>query len=296
MSIINRPMKGVECGSNLQDLRYPFIMQPKYDGIRVIFEGGVALSASLKPLRNRALQKLARELPDGLECEYYIPPDEGGIRACASTCNSATDSLPDCGRLYAFDIRHYSLPYMHRLDEVKSCVNQLGDKIDILRAAPSKIVVNSHEVSAMLTQLLDAGFEGGMLKDPDALYKCGRSTLKSQECLKLKPFVDDEAVILSWKAEQENLNEPTVNELGTTSRSSSQLGKRDKPLIGALRVRSPKFSQSFWVSGFTRDLKERLWVERDRLVGQVITYKYQPCLAYDRPRHPIFLRFRPMQS
>lgn len=291
---MNKPMKGVDCLGSLDKLTYPKYLQPKYDGIRIIFEDGVAWSASLKPLRNKEIQKIAEIVPSGLECEYYIPPSSGGLRTCASTCNSAGGGLHPDGKFFAFDIRNVPLRYDERLGLTAEVVSNLNDLP--IETAPTMPVSSATQVEAKLKLLIADGYEGAMLKDPNAYYKHGRSTLRSQECLKLKPFLDAEAYVIGYRYEQENTNDAFTNELGHTTRSSSKLGKFDKPLIGALHVQSPLFSQPFWVSGFTHDLKERMFYEQDSLIGRVITFKYQPCEVYDLPRHPIFKGFRPMQD
>lgn len=289
---MKKPMKGVDCLGKLDQLLYPKYIQPKYDGIRIIFEDGVAWSASLKPIRNKAIQEIAAFVPSGLECEYYLPNESGGLRKCASVCNSQDSWLPDEGLLYAFDLRGIPLTYNERMVMVHEVVDSL--KYLPMAVAPTGKVGSAEEVQSALINFLDSGYEGAMLKDPTAHYKYGRSTLKSQECLKLKPFVDNEGYVIGYKYEQENTNDAFVNELGNLTRSSSQLGKADKPLIGALQLQSPDFSQPFWVSGFTTDLKARMFAERESLIGRVVTFKHQPCEVYDRPRHPIFRRFRPI--
>lgn len=69
---MNKPMKGVDCLGNLDVIKYPKIAQPKYDGIRIIFAGGKAYSASLKEIRNVRIQVLAKELSYPLECEFVV--------------------------------------------------------------------------------------------------------------------------------------------------------------------------------------------------------------------------------
>lgn len=291
---MKKPMKGVDCLGELSRLLYPKYLQPKYDGIRIIFEDGIAWSASLKPIRNKAIQEVAAFVPDGLECEFYLPNELGGLRKSASVCNSERGGIPDESIFYAFDVRNTPLTYSDRLIMVHEIVDSL--KYIPIEVAPTSKVNSQLEVEAKLVELLNGGYEGAMLKEPTALYKYGRSTLNSQECLKLKPFIDGEGYVIGYKYEQENTNEAFVNELGNTARSSSQLGKADKPLIGALQLQSPQFPEPFWVSGFTHSLKERMFHERESLIGRIVTFKYQPCEVYDRPRHPIFRRFRPISE
>lgn len=282
-----RPMKGIDVLGKLDRLYYPKWLQPKYDGIRVLFYNGTALSSSLKPLANEALQKIARLHPelDLIECEYYVPPSEGGFREATSICRNKSKSI-DKGLLYAFDKMVDKEVYAARF-------NMLFEIPDysFIRIAPTCEVESPNKVSYMLKLFLEDGFEGVMLKGPGTVYKHGRSTINSQECLKLKPFVDDDARVIGYKLEQENDNPAYVGELGLLKRSSSQLGKYDKPLVGALHCICDKFAQPFWVSGFTMEEKEAMFKCRETLTGRVLTFKHQPCDCYDAPRHPIFRRW-----
>lgn len=286
-----KPMKGVDAFGQLAALAFPKYIQPKYDGIRVIFYNGVALSASFKPLANEELQTIARNFPslDGVECEYFVPPSEGGFAEASSICRRADRPLSP-GALYAFDQFHPDLPYTDRLSRLATSVRQPQAVLNLF-IAPTSVVSRPSEVFANLRTALDSGHEGIMIKSMDAVYKQGRSTLRSQECLKLKPFVDDDAVVIGWKPEYYNANAAFTDELGRTARSSAQDGKFAKELVGALECQCPKFAMPFWVSGFTMEQKEAMWLNRERLVGKTLCFKHQPCDCYDAPRHPIFRRW-----
>lgn len=287
-----KPMKGVDVENQLDNVIFPKFVQPKYDGIRVIFYNGIALSSSFKPLGNEMLQQIAHEFSelDGVECEYYIPPSEGGFREATSICRNADRRDIDKGTLCAFDIFNPVMVYNDRLNKLDAIVNKVSKSLNIT-IAPTWIVKNKQEVQSHLRLMLDNSFEGIMIKDPDALYKQGRSTIKSQECLKLKPFVDDDAVVIGWKPEYENTNAAYTDELGRTVRSSAQDGKYAKELVGALQCKCLKYQLPFWVSGFTMEQKEAMWLTRDKLVGRTLCFKHQPCGCYDAPRHPIFRRW-----
>ena len=286
-----KPMKGVDVENQLHKLTYPKFVQPKYDGIRVLFYNGIALSSSFKPLGNEKIQQIAREFSmlEGVECEYYIQPSDGGFREATSICRNANRTDIDKGGFYAFDLFNPTLNYTDRLFELGSRLNKVeGLNIYI---APTWKITEQQEVNKYLQFMLDNKFEGIMIKDPTAKYKQGRSTIESQECLKLKPFVDDDAVVIGWKPEYENTNEAYIDELGRTVRSSAQAGKYAKELVGALQCRCIKYQLPFWVSGFTMEQKEAMWLTRDKLVGRKLCFKHQPCGCYDAPRHPIFRRW-----
>ena len=64
------------------------------------------------------------------------------------------------------------------------------------------------------------GGEGLILRNPDGMYKYGRSTPKEQLSIKLKFFEQDEFEVVGFEERYTNTNEATTNELGYTSRSS----------------------------------------------------------------------------
>ena len=231
-----KPMKGIDVENQLDNVIFPKFVQPKYDGIRVIFYNGIALSSSFKPLGNEMLQRTAHVFSelDGVECEYYIPPSEGGFREATSICRNADRKDVGKGVLYAFDIFSPVMSYNDRLHKLDTIIHKAAKSLNIA-IAPTWKVRHKQEVQSYLKLMLENSFEGIMLKDPEALYKQGRSTIKSQECL--------------------------------------------------------KYQLPFWVSGFTMEQKEAMWLTRDKLVGRKLCFKHQPCGCYDAPRHPIFRRW-----
>lgn len=61
--------------------------------------------------------------------------------------------------------------------------------------------------------MLEAGYEGLILRHPLAPYKQGRSTVKEGYLPVSKRFVDDEATIRNCFEREHNGNEATVDEL-----------------------------------------------------------------------------------
>jgi DNA ligase-1 len=151
---------------------------------------------------------------------------------------------------------------------------------------------------------LPAGAEGAVTRDPRGLYKFGRATEKQQWMLKVKPFVDAEAVVVAVEELMHNENEPETNQLGRTRRSSHKEGKVGGGKLGALRVvalshwdqdlnhisdSAPRFRIG---TGFTDADRKLLWAQRDELFGRIVKYKSMKVGAKDAPRHPVFLGFR----
>jgi DNA ligase-1 len=130
-----------------------------------------------------------------------------------------------------------------------------------------------------------------MVRDPRGPYKHGRSTPKEGWLLKVKRFVDAEAVVIGVVEQEHNVNEATRDALGRAKRSSAKAGKRKTGMLGALLVRDVKTGVEFAIgSGFDEAARRELWLTH--VVGRLVKYKSQPSGAKVAPRFPVFLGFR----
>ena len=139
------------------------------------------------------------------------------------------------------------------------------------------------------------GYEGIMLRNPGGIYKHGRSTLKEGHLLKLKRFVDSEAIVIDVKPLMHNENEAVRNKLGHLERSSKKAGKVATNMVGSLVVRDVKTGVEFEIgTGFDEKQRYDLWSDRHLIVAQkwVVKYKSQPIGVKEKPRFPVFLGFR----
>jgi DNA ligase-1 len=141
------------------------------------------------------------------------------------------------------------------------------------------------------------GYEGVMVRSYDGPYKHGRSTVREGYLLKLKRFLDSEAVVTGVIEELHNANEAKKDNLGRTERSTAKAGKVGKGVLGALRCTALADGEGFDKgvefkigTGFTAEQREELWAEN--LKGRIVKFKYQPSVGTDKPRFPSFIGFR----
>jgi DNA ligase-1 len=117
------------------------------------------------------------------------------------------------------------------------------------------------------------GYEGIMIKDPNAVYECKRSVA----WLKLKPFIE---VSLEVTDVEEGTGR-NQGRLGALVCSGEDDGRRITVNCG---------------SGFTDDHRGEYWLARDRLVGQVVEVRADAVTQNQDGtyslRFPRFLRFR----
>ena len=289
-----KPLLACSAPENLNSLPYPLFASEKLDGIRCVIKDGIALSRTLKPIRNRYIQSiLGRPELNGLDGELIV--GDPAASDCMRKTNSGVmsfDGEPDFA-YYVFDIWDRRGA---KYKDVKGILPSICVKHPKTVALLHRLCHNATDVESYEREALDEGFEGLILRRPDGTYKYGRSTAKEGFLYKLKRYHQDEAAIIGYEALEHNDNIPEINELGYTHRSSSADGKIKLPLLGALVVEG-KFQDFSKVTfnigtGFTMAERETFWQQRDTLIGQIVTYKVFPTGSKDRPRHPVFVSFR----
>jgi len=279
--------------TNVADVRFPVLASPKLDGVRAIVQNGVVMSRSMKPIPNRHVQGLFGALSlAGLDGELIVgsptAPD------CYRTTVSGVmkeEGTPNVA-FHVFDYTRESLAsFRWRLRVVEGlCPDYVGS---VREPVPHTLIVTQQELDAYETHCLEQGYEGVMLRDPNGVYKQGRSTLKEGGLLKLKRFSDSEAEIIGFEERMHNTNEKLRDERGYAKRSSAQDGLVPCGTLGALQVRDIVSGVEFSVgTGFDDATRAKLWAERGRLRGTLIKYKHFSIGNYDKPRFPTFLGFR----
>ena len=293
--MIKRPQKAPSesiTNEQLEELNYPVFGSPKLDGFRCT-TNNAAHTSSMKLIKNKYAQNiLSAPEYSGLDGELVVgPPNHpdafnrttGPIRRAAGE--------PDF-KFYVFDhLLDLTAPYAVRQKRVLAQAICLPFVVvltqDILRS-PDDVIKYTN-------WCIDQGFEGAMIRSLDGLYKEGRCTFRESNIFKRKPFVDDEAVIVGFIEQQENLNASSVNELGLSSRSSHKENKTGKGTLGSLILKSNKWEGTFNCGtgkGLNNKLREWIWNNQDKCLGETVVYKFQEHGSIDAPRIPIYKGFR----
>ena len=268
-----------------EKLQFPVLASPKLDGIRAYVKDGVVLSRQNKPIPNKHVQSLFSKY-EHFDGELIVgePTDPMCYRNTMSGVMSE-DGEPDV-TFFVFDhLGDGSVPYRVRLGVINA---HRFEAVSVL----GQTYLESHDALKQYeAHCLTAGYEGVILRCPNAPYKQGRSTVREGYLLKVKTFLDDEAVVVGFEERMANLNEATVSETGRTKRSSHKANKVGRGDLGALVVdwKGVQFSVG---TGFTDAERADLWASRDKLKGKLIKFKYFPVGGYEAPRHPVFAGFR----
>jgi DNA ligase-1 len=278
-----KPM--LAASADFSQLRLPKLASPKLDGIRCLVRDGVALSRKLLPIPNKFVQSvIGRKAYNGLDGELIVgsATAEDVLRVTTSGVMSI-EGEPDF-EFYVFD------DYVMQRDFVTRLHSAVGRARTLPRAIPvsHQWVHDGLQLDEYEAAQIQLGYEGVMLRDPNAGYKFGRSTAKEQGLLKVKRFEDSEAIVTGAVEEMLNTNAAERDELGRTKRSKAKAGMVGKGTMGALNVRDIHTGVEFQIgSGFTAADRARTdWV------GKIVKYKHFPIGVKDKPRLPVFLAVR----
>ena len=293
MTTFTQPM--LASPANLEKLQYPLMVSPKLDGIRATVVNGCLLSRKLKPIPNEATQKeFGGGLLEGLDGELIVGSETAHDVYRKTNSGVMTKAGDPQARFFIFD--RWDMPERPFLTRNGSAYRAVVDASHALATVSvvhvrQQFAYNVDDMLEIETQYLEQGYEGVMLRDPNAPYKFGRSTTKEGILLKLKRFTDSEAVILDVVEEMANMNEATVDERGYTKRSSHQDNKVGKGRMGALLVRDLTTGVEFQIgTGFDAADRAEFWEQDMR--GKIVKYKSFSIGVKDKPRFPSFLGLR----
>ena len=267
--------------------KFPYAATPKIDGIRFLMVGGAALTRSFKPIRNEYLQKiLSSNLPDGIDGELT---SGSTFQECSSIMRIKGE--PDF-KVWIFDFvnpKGEVKPYKERMDELRKFENFNIPSYEILFPT---IVSNQEQIDHLMINNLNAGYEGLMLRDPNGIYKFGRSSVKENILLKVKEFMDDEAEIISFREKMINTNEGLKDNFGRTKRSSCQDGLKPSGTLGGFILRNSEGLEFSCGSGLNDALRDEIWKNKSKYLGKLVKYKFMSKGIKNLPRHPVFMGFR----
>jgi len=267
--------------------KFPYIATPKIDGIRFLMVDGVAVSRTFKPIRNKHIQNFLQQyLPDGIDGELT----SGDTFQSSTSAVMSIEGTPDF-KVWIFDYLDSAsediLPFYLRILNMPKLDAPFD--YEVLNGITVKTL---EEIADYEKICLEVGYEGVMLRDPMGTYKFGRSTVNDNILLKVKQFLDDEGELIEIQEKMSNQNPEEKDAFGHVKRSASLDGMIPTGVAGTLIVKN-RDGQVFGVgSGLNDELREEIWNNKEKYIGQLVKYKYFPQGVKELPRHPVFLGFR----
>lgn len=296
--MLERPLLAAKTtDADLKHLKFPVLVSPKIDGIRACVVNGKLMSRSMKPIPNEYTQALfgrAVETLEGMDGELVVgKPSDRNLMQQTTSGVMSKKGVPSVS-YHVFDKWNRDGIFTWRTSVADTHAYLANKFHQIPIQYVRHQVVNSYdELIRIEEEFLCIGYEGLMIRDPNGIYKQGRSTIREGILLKVKRFIDAEATVVGYEPLMRNLNPAFADERGYTKRSSHQDNKVADSLLGTLLVQDMQSGVCFSVgSGFTEQQRRDLWQQRNTLAGRIVKYKSLPIGVKDKPRIPIFLGFR----
>lgn len=293
-----RPMKAEDWDCAKQ--RYPVIAMPKIDGVRALNVSGTLYGRSMKKHANKYItETLSRPWLEGFDGELAAAePTHPRLPNLTTSAVNTIEGSPEFTwwifDLYLPNEDLATAPYAERLSNIEIAINDAVSHYPELkgrlRPVPFIVVNNENELREIESQWLGEGYEGVILRDPNGVYKQGRSTVKEGGFLRIKAFVIEEAFIYKITEGVVNNNTAKKNELGYTERSSHKENLIPNGQVGSLQGVCLKTGKLITIGPGKMAHKERAhyWQNPHELIGQVVKYKHFPKGVKDKPRFPTF--------
>ena len=248
----------------------PYIVQPKFDGVRcraIPVESGYLLLSSEEnvifsvPHINEELPKIGMRIELDGELYCHEMSFEEIISITSRTVNLHYEHKNI--KFHVFDIVN-DKPQHSRLVEL---IKLRSFKLNHIEISSHWICDTFDEVMRVYDKLINLEYEGMIVRHKDAPYERKRSTL----VMKFKPKKEDRYVIVGSEEELSTDGTP-------------------KCALGSLVCKSGDGNTFRVGSGFTRRAREDLWSNRESLAGRTVIVQYQHLTSGKKvPRFPIFM-------
>lgn len=276
-----KPMRACSAPDDLTSILYPCLAQTKLDGItaHILCDNKGKLHVFSNTLKYIPCDEVATQLRMDF-CEHMWPctmlsgevVHRDGFQATQSIVMSKQTNEPVSNWTYSvFDCLDFNEPNDTYLARKQRVINAFRNwrVVPHIRFLRDVEVGDATALANMLQMASDRGHEGLMVRSILGRYKFGDVTPREGYVMKLKPFVDDEAVIVGFNEEH--------YEDGAA-----------KDSLGSFIVEHKTFGR-FNLSGkLTRKQRDEFWAARESMLGQLVTFKYQKIGTKDKPREPIF--------
>ncbi len=306
--MITRPMKAATAKhEHLEGLTWPALVSPKIDGIRCLMHPELGpVTRSFIPVPNAHIYEALKRVAGNcrLDGELVATGMDGGI----CTFNKTQSAIMSRGgrplfMYLVFDcFRQPDEKFLERYTDVEFIVGTMNHPH--ISVVTHKWVASVEEFLGVAQTHINQGYEGTMIRSFDGPYKSGRSTLKQGWLLKYKEWADAEGTVVGFEERMHNANEDIKDNFGHAKRTSHKENMVPMGTLGAL-ILDTAWGELRVGTGFDDSLRQEIWTRNTSVedmyrekhtgppdLGRTVTFKYQEYGMQDKPRFPVFMRFR----
>jgi hypothetical protein len=180
------PMLAHKFKDHMNKVEWPSYIQPKLNGMRMLFNGTDARSRGNKEIIPEVIQHLQFDTGGFILDGELMLPNNVLLQESMAAIKKYRPELSPLLMYHVYDIVDNELPYAMRQQII----------VDLMHDAPPNVVMvktvactDETEVYNQHTQFVSEGYEGTMIRNPSMAYEIGK---RSYSLLKLKDFVDAE--------------------------------------------------------------------------------------------------------
>jgi len=300
----------------LDQVRFPCIVQPKIDGVRAMNLQGTLTGRSLDPFEGYGITDCFswRDFV-GFDGEMTLGNKPNCTeRLCSMTTGAmgrfkGVTEMADVHWWVFDDLTDPALRYIDRYSVLRHRVDDL--MLPRIHLVPLYEVHGPNDLNRFIAEFAEAGYEGTIIRNPDAPYKQGRATKKGQELWRVKPWADAEILVTGITEGEMNSNAAKKNTLGRTERSSAKAGMIPNGQVGSIQgVMLADFFDPFtgkllFEKGLTVTVGSgEMTVEEatyyfenpELIVNHIVKFKHMTHGVKDKPRFPTYISHRLRQD
>lgn len=299
----------------LDQVKFPCIVQPKIDGVRALNLNGTLTGRSLKPFEGFGITEyFSRPEFIGLDGEMTLGSKPNCANRLCSLTTGAMGRFKDVTEMpdlhwWVFDLideNTRSKSYLRRYEMLSAYLEDLRSA-DRVHLVPMFMAMDVVELQGYIAGNFDQGYEGTIIRNPEAPYKPGRATQKGQELWRVKPWADAEILVTGISEGEINTNEAKKNALGRTERSSAKAGMVANGQIGSIQgvmladFHDPFTGKLLFPKGLpvtvgsgemTVAEAEYYFRNPNEIIGHVVKFKHMTHGVKDKPRFPTYMSHR----
>lgn len=253
---------------------FPYWSQPKLDGIRCLTSEDGMQSRNGKPLLSaphirEELSSFFEVFPDViLDGELYnheLKNDFEKIISLARKTKPTVEDLDESACMVEFHVYDVIHPELHNYESRMNFIQEQLQEYKMIKIVPTVKVNNLEESQEKLSEYLESGYEGQMLRINNSSYEHRRS----KSLLKDKQFVDEEFKIL-------DIIEGVGNWAGYAKRILIELENGETQHAG--------MRGNF-------EFAKKLLEDREQYVNTDVTIRYQDRTGDNKLRFPVATKF-----
>jgi ATP-dependent DNA ligase len=178
-------------------VEFPVYVQPKLNGMRMLFDGEVGFSRGNKEIIPEVIQHLKFDTGGFMLDGELMLPDNVLLQESMKAIKKHRPGLSDTLLYHVYDIVDDTLTFEERMTIVQKMAEYSPDLMTMyamnVKVVPTYKANDEAEVLMWHKHFTKLGFEGTMIRNPNMTYEIGK---RSYSLLKLKDFVDAEYQIV----------------------------------------------------------------------------------------------------